>query len=66
MCVYDFTNGQCLATMYGHSELVTGLKFTNDSKYLISASGDGCIFIWKMPSEMIKYAYSNKNQITDR
>ena len=28
-----------MATMFGHSELVTGLKFTNDCKQLISVSG---------------------------
>lgn len=62
MCVYDYITGDCLATMYGHSELVTGLRFTNDSKQLISASGDGCIFVWSMPLDMIKYANSNKKQ----
>jgi len=50
--------------MYGHSELVTGLRFTNDSKHLISASGDGCIFVWRMPSDMVKHANSNKKQIS--
>ncbi|KAE9544023.1 hypothetical protein AGLY_001712 [Aphis glycines] len=64
LCVYDFVAGECLATMYGHSELVTGLRFTNDSKHLISASGDGCIFVWRMPSDMIKHANSHKKQIT--
>lgn len=60
LCVYDYIAGECLATMYGHSELVTGLRFTNDSKHLISASGDGCIFVWRMPSEMFKHANSTK------
>ena len=31
------------------SELVTGIKFTNDCKHLISVSGDGCIFLWALP-----------------
>lgn len=39
--LYDYTTGECLATMFGHSELVTGLKFTNDGRHLISVSGDG-------------------------
>jgi len=59
--VYDYISGDCLATMVGHSELVTGLRFTNDSKHLISASGDGCIFIWRMPADMIKLACFSKN-----
>lgn len=50
--------------MYGHSELVTGLRFTNDSRHLVSASGDGCIFVWRMPSDMVKHAYSSKQQKT--
>ena len=41
-----------MATMYGHSELVTGLRFTNDGRHLISVSGDGCVFIWKLPHDM--------------
>ncbi|GAB6031727.1 hypothetical protein CHUAL_009471 [Chamberlinius hualienensis] len=52
LCIYDFSTGECVATMYGHSELVTGLRFTNDCKHLISVSGDGCIFIWKLPLEI--------------
>ena len=42
-----------MATMFGHSELVTGLRFTNDCRRLVSASGDGCIFIWKVPHDMV-------------
>lgn len=57
--MYDYISGDCLATMIGHSELVTGLRFTNDSKHLISASGDGCIFVWRMPADMIKLANSS-------
>lgn len=53
LSVYDYYSGECMAKMYGHSELVTGLKFTNDCKHLISASGDGCIFIWQVPHDMI-------------
>ena len=30
-----------MATMAGHSELVTGLAFSNDCRHLISVSGDG-------------------------
>lgn len=41
-----------MATMYGHSELVTGLRFSNDGKHLISVSGDGCVFFWKLPHDM--------------
>lgn len=53
LSVYDYYSNECMARMYGHSELVTGLKFTNDCKYLISASGDGCVFVWQVPHDMI-------------
>ena len=39
LAIYDYINGECMATMFGHSELVTGLKFSNDCKHLISVSG---------------------------
>ncbi|GIY21089.1 mitogen-activated protein kinase-binding protein 1 [Caerostris extrusa] len=38
--LYDYISGECLATMFGHSELVTGLKFTTDGRHLISVSGE--------------------------
>uniref|UniRef100_T1GPF0 Uncharacterized protein n=1 Tax=Megaselia scalaris TaxID=36166 RepID=T1GPF0_MEGSC len=51
--VFDCYSNECMARMYGHSELVTGLRFTNDCKHLISSSGDGCVFIWQVPHDMI-------------
>ncbi|XP_035215773.1 mitogen-activated protein kinase-binding protein 1-like isoform X2 [Stegodyphus dumicola] len=50
--LYDYNSGECLATMFGHSELVTGLKFTNNGRHLISVSGDGCIFLWRLPIDV--------------
>ncbi|XP_075700957.1 mitogen-activated protein kinase-binding protein 1 isoform X2 [Rhinoderma darwinii] len=52
LSIFDFYTGECVATMFGHSEIVTGMKFTNDCKHLISVSGDSCIFIWRLSSEM--------------
>ncbi|KAG9481354.1 hypothetical protein GDO78_010541 [Eleutherodactylus coqui] len=40
LSIFDFYTGECVATMFGHSEIVTGMKFTNDCKHLISVSGD--------------------------
>ncbi|KAG1714748.1 Mitogen-activated protein kinase-binding protein 1 [Nymphon striatum] len=51
LSIHDYYSGECVAATSGHSELVTGLKFTNDCKHLISVSGDGCIFVWKLPSQ---------------
>ncbi|XP_053971938.1 mitogen-activated protein kinase-binding protein 1 isoform X1 [Hylaeus volcanicus] len=53
LCVYDYYSGECMATMLGHSELVTGLRFSPDCRNLVSASGDGCIFVWRVPRDMV-------------
>ncbi|XP_054871641.1 mitogen-activated protein kinase-binding protein 1-like isoform X2 [Amphiprion ocellaris] len=50
--IFDFCTGECVATMFGHSEIVTGMKFTNDCKHLISVSGDSCIFVWRLAPEL--------------
>ncbi|XP_076306142.1 mitogen-activated protein kinase-binding protein 1-like isoform X3 [Tachypleus tridentatus] len=59
--IYDYFSGECVASMFGHSELVTGLKFTNNGKHLISVSGDGCIFLWKLPVEITQAMLSQQN-----
>lgn len=33
--------------------LLLYFSFTPDCQHLISASGDGCIFIWKVPHDMV-------------
>ena len=41
LAIYDFFSGECVASMFGHSELVTGIKFMYDMRHMISVSGDG-------------------------
>ena len=53
LAIYDYHTGELMATMAGHSELVTGLAFSNDCRHLISVSGDSCIFVWRLPGEMV-------------
>lgn len=43
LCVLDFFTGEVMGSMFGHSEVVTGVKFTNDAKHVISVSGDGLV-----------------------
>ena len=43
LAIYDHVTGECMATMFGHSELVTGIKFSNDCKHLITVSGKDLI-----------------------
>ncbi|XP_076039679.1 WD repeat domain 62 [Oratosquilla oratoria] len=66
MCIYDYYSGDCMASMFGHSELVTGLRFTNDGKHLITVSGDGCIFIWRMPHDMTQTMVARLAQQAER
>uniref|UniRef100_T1IQM5 MABP1/WDR62 second WD40 domain-containing protein n=1 Tax=Strigamia maritima TaxID=126957 RepID=T1IQM5_STRMM len=63
LSIYDNYSGDCVATMFGHSEVVTGLRFTNDGKQLISVSGDGCIFVWRLPPEMTHSIQVHKSQM---
>ncbi|KAJ8969563.1 hypothetical protein NQ314_001684 [Rhamnusium bicolor] len=62
LSVYDYYSGECMATMCGHSELATGLRFTNDCRRLISASGDGCIFVWRVPHDMVITMHARLSQ----
>ncbi|XP_063794053.1 WD repeat-containing protein 62 [Pseudophryne corroboree] len=50
--LFDLQNGECVAVMYGHSDIVTDMKFTYDCKRLITVSGDSCIFIWQLDPVM--------------
>jgi hypothetical protein len=62
--LYDFYSGECLTKVAGHSELVTGLAFTRDCKRLISVSGDGCIFVWKLAPEITKNIRERFSELT--
>ncbi|XP_013377888.1 PREDICTED: WD repeat-containing protein 62 isoform X1 [Chinchilla lanigera] len=50
--VIDFYSGECVAKMFGHSEIVTSMKFTYDCRHLITVSGDSCVFIWHLGPEI--------------
>ncbi|XP_072221394.1 mitogen-activated protein kinase-binding protein 1 isoform X2 [Leuresthes tenuis] len=50
--IFDFFSGECVATMFGHSEIVTGMKFSSDCRHLITVSGDSCIFVWRLSPEI--------------
>ncbi|KAJ8569325.1 hypothetical protein ON010_g5936 [Phytophthora cinnamomi] len=50
--VVDMATGDTLATCTGHGEAVTTLKFTPDCRRLLSASSDGCIFVWRLADDI--------------
>lgn len=41
LCILEFYTGEIICSVNGHSEISTGLRFTNDLKHLISVSADG-------------------------
>jgi WD40 repeat protein len=51
--VINTNNGEQIAKVSGHSEIVTGVKFLENGKRLVSVSGDGCIFIWKVSKDVV-------------
>ena len=52
--VFDFFSGDLIAQVQGHSELVTGVRFSPDGRYLLSIGGDGCIMMWKLADVLLK------------
>ncbi|MBI5824421.1 MAG: protein kinase [Chloroflexi bacterium] len=47
--VWDIATREILINIYGHNNSITDLRFTPDSKFLISTSMDGTIRIWGIP-----------------
>jgi len=43
--------------------VATGLAFTPDCKHLLVTTQDGCIFIYKLPKELIKQAMTRLEKI---
>ncbi|CAN4106082.1 unnamed protein product [Withania somnifera] len=52
LCLYDIMAGDMVAQAVGHGDVITGVIFLPDCKHLVSASSDGCIFVWKVPSSL--------------
>ncbi len=50
--LFDFYSGRCFCKVSGHSELVTGIRFSLDGRRLVSIGGDGCIFIWRLSTSL--------------
>ncbi|XP_016372850.1 mitogen-activated protein kinase-binding protein 1-like isoform X1 [Sinocyclocheilus rhinocerous] len=48
----DFQTGESLATVFGHSENITALRFSSDCRRLLSSSADSCIFVWQLAPEL--------------
>lgn len=62
--LYNFATGELLSSMAGHSEMITGVKFNQDGSQVVSVSGDGCIFIWAVASELVTAMKSRRKAIS--
>ncbi len=51
--IFDFFSGDIISEVYGHSDAITGVKFSPDGRHIISIGGDGCILVWKVPPTLI-------------
>ena len=52
--IFDFYTGKCVVDVGGHSGIVTCARFTSDCKRLLTASSDGCVFVWKFHATLTK------------
>ncbi|KAL5058108.1 hypothetical protein RYX36_029712 [Vicia faba] len=70
ICIYDFMTGEMVAKATGHAEIVTGVIFLPDCKHIVSVDGDGCIFVWKLPtsqsSKILEKLMENSNPLPSR
>jgi len=53
--LYDFATGKLIGLLKGHDNVVNGLAFSPDGKYLISGSGDRDAIIWDVEQKSLKH-----------
>jgi WD40 repeat protein len=61
--LWDVTTGKRARLYEGHENIVTGIAFSSDGKYLASAGADGTVRVWETGSEeeVKKLAVMDKN-----
>ena len=63
--VWDVETGQELLTMKGHTEQITGFKFSHDGKILATGSLDGTILLWDWERIREKLLIQRVDNLTD-
>jgi WD40 repeat protein len=53
--LYDFQSGELVAVLKGHDNVVLGLAFSPDGKYLISGSSEQSAIIWDVEKKSLKH-----------
>ncbi|KAI0987068.1 hypothetical protein GJ496_008060, partial [Pomphorhynchus laevis] len=64
--LWNLDSTESLATLTGHSEVVTSIKFVNSSSHMYTAGADSCIFIWKLSHFLmnsLRRKIKNKNTL---
>lgn len=63
--IVDIATGETLADATGHGEAITAVKFTPDCRRLVSASSDGCIFVWRLSEDIQNAIKSRLPRVTE-
>jgi WD40 repeat protein len=61
--LHDFHSGDLVCIAHGHSEPVTAVAFAPSLDRLVSASGDGCIFVWQLPAAVARSMLSRQSEL---
>jgi len=56
--LYDFPTGKLVALLKGHTNVVNGLAFSPNSRYLVSGSGDSNAILWNVKRQRKLYTLS--------
>jgi WD40 repeat protein len=51
--IWDSQSGKVVANLIGHKNMVVGLAFSPDGKYLASASWDGIAKVWDLANQEV-------------
>ncbi len=51
--LHNLASGQLLWRAWGHREMVTAAAVAPDLAHLLSVSGDGCLFVWRLPQQLV-------------
>ena len=57
--LFDTYSKAFLSHVYGHSEMILGVRFSQDGRYFVSVGGDGCIFVWRLPSDVTQLIHKH-------
>ena len=50
--LWHYDTGEITHIGLGHAAIITGIKFSSDTKNIVSVSADGAIMIWKCPFKL--------------